>query len=233
MTALGYRNSDFLFSDRLIFVEGPSDQATLPVILRKLNKIEPAAVESIGFPIVRGVPGAGKPGSGKKNVASLQNSINRCEEFMMQMSRQAVPHSYLFDGDFQQEEKQQLEATAGGTLQIRFLARKELENYLLEPKALARVIKGEMDLFGILQPSPTPEEIESLVWKLLGKTPDNASLSELSAGIKGSEILTGLFDTFTLPYDKIRHAKLIAEFIEDPGKADWEEIWFTLSDCLQ
>jgi hypothetical protein len=128
----------------LIIVEGISDHLALEVILKRLGKTSMFLIDSTGFPLMHGVPGAGKAGSKKKNVKALQTSIIRCEEFLQEISRSRIPRVYLFDGDFDKHERQQLEATNSGALKVRFLKRYELENYLIEPEAVAHVLTEEL-----------------------------------------------------------------------------------------
>jgi hypothetical protein len=68
---MGYKNSDFAFNDRLIFVEGPSDSTILPLLLKKTAKTTKPAVDATGFPELRGVPGAGRKGGDAKATKVL------------------------------------------------------------------------------------------------------------------------------------------------------------------
>lgn len=145
MESLGYKNSDFLFHNRLIFVEGESDQLIVPTLLSKRDskRLELAAT---GFPIIYGVPGAGRPGTHRKNVRGLQETILRSEKLLAQFGRAEVPHFFLLDGDFTDDERALLEHLAEQAITVRFLKRFELENYLLVPSAIATVINLELRL---------------------------------------------------------------------------------------
>ena len=74
MLALGYENSDFLFQNRLVFVEGESDQAIIPKLLAKKGSSHSMDLAATGFPIIYGVPGAGRPGRLCKNARGLQDT---------------------------------------------------------------------------------------------------------------------------------------------------------------
>lgn len=54
LSHIGFRNSDALFHDFLVFVEGPSDADILPILLKKLD-IDNDTIGTIGFPPLRGV----------------------------------------------------------------------------------------------------------------------------------------------------------------------------------
>ena len=113
---LGYRNSDILFYDAIIVVEGPSDKSILPVLL-SISGINQDAVARIGFPILEGAP---------EKLRSLQAAVTRYEKLISALSQRKLRRMYLFDGDRSPADVQSLKAmrSADGTetVPIKFLA---------------------------------------------------------------------------------------------------------------
>jgi hypothetical protein len=58
------------------------------------------SLATTGFPIIHGVPGAGRPGTNRKNAKRLQTMIMSCEKLLRQFGRAKLERLYLFDGDF-------------------------------------------------------------------------------------------------------------------------------------
>jgi energy-coupling factor transporter ATP-binding protein EcfA2 len=229
---LGYRNSDFVFFDRLILVEGISDHLTLEVILKKLGKTPIFLIDSTGFPLMHGVPGAGKPGSLRKNVTALQTSILRCEEFLQEISRTRIPRVYLFDGDFDKQERQQLEGTKGGTIKVRFLKRHELENYLIDPEAVAHVLTEELRIADPTRSAVSAVEVAALIAEALESMVGNIDRAEALRFVQGSQLLNSVFQHFASEYDKSRHAFLLARQIKNADEAGWQEVWDLVADLF-
>src|SRR5205085_2153013 len=120
---LGYRNSDILFHDSLIVVEGISDSEILPILISKANKL---LVKNgrVGFPYLDGT---------NSDAKSLQTQVLRFERFIASVGRK-VQHTYLLDGDKQYLEGgllQKTKTSAGEPVKIAFLPVRELEHYLL------------------------------------------------------------------------------------------------------
>jgi hypothetical protein len=88
--SLGYRNSDLLFNDRLIFVEGESDQDILPLLLLCNPRLSRPDLEKTGFPV--------RDGEGRLRGRDQQTSLLYWEKFLVQLGKQNSPRVYLFYG---------------------------------------------------------------------------------------------------------------------------------------
>jgi predicted ATP-dependent endonuclease of OLD family len=210
---LGYRNSDALFHDRLVCVEGKSDKHIIPLLLEKDGEIEPGELDRTGFPILEG-SGRGSTG--------LQVSILRYEKLLRAVGRGNQPRIYVLDGDRRGDEKAVLEGTknpiTGQEVPVRFLPRLEIENYLLVPEAIASAVREELVLKGQSR-DVSASEIETRLQELLenddehifpqGREEDGDPFQEA----KGSVVLERVYDAYGLTFNKERSGVLIAKHV--------------------
>jgi ABC-type cobalamin/Fe3+-siderophores transport system ATPase subunit len=126
---IGSRNSDLLLSDAVLFVEGPSDS----VVLRALSG---AAGTPLLLSRVTLLPLGGSD-------TPLPKARARTEVLEGISNRTPIPHMFLLDRD--ERSTGALAALASLGDRVVILQRRELENYLLVPKAirLAMVEKFE------------------------------------------------------------------------------------------
>ncbi len=120
------RNSDVLFSDAVLFVEGPGDREVVTIFSEKMNMN--VAERNINI-----LPMGG--GKHAERGAPIRSDLLR------NISRKAtVPHIFLLDRDERSKgEIHNLEEQLGEQVHI-FQAR-ELENYLLVPRAILAALK--------------------------------------------------------------------------------------------
>jgi hypothetical protein len=148
---LGYRNSDFLFYDRLVFVEGESDSEIFPILLEATGMISNAE-QRTGFPSLDG-------------VGNIQLSILRMEKYLSAVGRTRQPRAYILDGD-QKEDDAVLARTrnpiTGGVIPVKFLPAPEIENYLLVPEAISLAINEEAVVAGDSQMA-TPRDVATVL----------------------------------------------------------------------
>jgi predicted ATPase len=118
---IGARNSDLLLSDAVLFVEGPSDRDVISDWSVKVG-------QSLGQHNVSVLPmgGGDQPERGLPVRSGVLAGISQ---------RSPVPHIFLVDRDERSyAEIERLEKLLGERVHI--LAARELENYLLNPRAL-------------------------------------------------------------------------------------------------
>jgi putative ATP-dependent endonuclease of OLD family len=123
-TELGLRLSTVFMFDRLVFVEGPSDEAVLRIFAEKLG-IDLAS-SNIGFVHMGGV----------RNFAhfAAQSTLDL-------LSRRQVSMWFVTDRDeSEDEEVRNMKARLGPRARLKVLGRRELENYLCDEEALAKFI---------------------------------------------------------------------------------------------
>src|SRR5260221_3878859 len=120
------RNSDVLFSDAVLFVEGPGDRDVLTIFSEKLHM-------NVAERNINVLPMGG--GKHAERGAPIRS------ELLRNISRKAVvPHLFLLDRDERSKgEIRNLEAQLGEQVHI-FQAR-ELENYLLVSRAILAALK--------------------------------------------------------------------------------------------
>lgn len=121
---LGIRLSSIFMYDRLTFVEGPSDEAVFREWASKLGVNLSEA--SVGFVHMKGV----------RNFAYYAN-----EATLALLSRRQVKMLFLIDKDERDDEDvKKLEKTLCGHATLEVLKKRELENYLLIPQAIVKLI---------------------------------------------------------------------------------------------
>jgi hypothetical protein len=224
--SLGYRNSDFLFNDRLIFVEGASDQDVLPVFLSH-NLAFRNELARTGFPTM--------DGEGRLRGGKRESSLLHYERLLSQLGRSSLPRVYLFDGDCEQDERNVLRNMPGlsAAAAIGFLPRAEIENYLLVPEAICQALQELAQVEGGERRGVSVEAIQSELTRLLAE-PKNyvggAAGDERTA--KGSMILNQLFDAYGFRYQKRATGRLIAEHVTRENQSHLAEVWEAVSGAF-
>jgi len=224
--SLGYKNSDLLFSDRLIFVEGESDQEILPLLLSRNPKISVADLERTGIPVMNG--------EGKLRGRDQQRSLLYWEKFLIQLGKNKMPRVYLFDGGCVQDDRKLLEKSQvfepGNPGLLRFLTMHEIENYLLVPDAIFSALKELAEFEREPIEDLALERVTSVLQDVMSKR-DNQKLYPNGSGenpiqnVKGSVVLDMFFSQFRIRYDKRRVGRLIATKITEKNQPLLEEIW--------
>jgi predicted ATPase len=123
---IGSRNSDVLLSNAVLFVEGPGDRDTFSVWSKTLSSnLEEHNITL--FPM-----GGGEHSDRKAKVRS---------DVLTGISQKApVPHLFVLDRDERSEaEVDKLQGSLGA--KVHLLQRRELENYLLVPRALLAALR--------------------------------------------------------------------------------------------
>jgi len=130
---VGVRNSDVLFSDAIVFVEGPGDRDVLTTWCTTLG-------ESLAERNISVLPMGGGDFSNQKVVP-------RKEALEAIAGNATVPHLFVFDRDERPDEEiSHLQKSLGEA--VYFLERRELENYMLTPAALLGTIKAKLQNTG-------------------------------------------------------------------------------------
>ena len=130
---LGIRLSSLFMFDRLVFVEGPTDED----VIREWASIcgINLAQASVGF----------VPMGGVRNLAHFAT-----EATINFLSKRRVSIFFMLDRDEREEaEVKHLSAQLGNKAELIVLKKRELENYLLGPKAIAKFIELKYQLLGV------------------------------------------------------------------------------------
>jgi len=204
LSHLGFRNSDLLFHDALIFVEGASDPPLFEALFEKAGCSTPKALD-VGYVELGG--------TGEfQSFDAIQRLVIVQERLLQSFSKTHVPHVYLFDGD-KAEYRERLERTkpAGTTITPVFLDVYEVENYLLDAASIEIAINSELRSLD-LPTTATVEIIQKRLDVLL--CPEKLGAAEQkkfypqgwkdkpSFALKGSRALEDIYSSFSLTYNK-------------------------------
>lgn len=189
LSALGYKNSDLLFSNKLLFVEGPSDVAILPNMLKTGGASE-SDVDWLGMPQLEGA-------NPVKNTADMVRQIVRYESLVKALGRNSIPRLYLLDGDRDHAEVRRM--TLGENASALLLKKEEIENYMLQPSAIAKAIASEAKTYD-LEIHPSESNIEIQI--------SNLAKENIT---KGSRVLSKIYEGYKLSYSKVHGGKLISQ----------------------
>ncbi len=144
LNTLGVRNSDILFSDAVLFVEGKSDRDILKVWAETLG----VSLDAQGTSILLV----------ESTEAAVRDTKTRSELLQQLSQATTVPHRILLDRDERPEaELKALRGVLGESVHV--LARRELENYLLVPNILARVMSARFE-----QQKQSPPDYLDMNW---------------------------------------------------------------------
>lgn len=140
---LGLRLSSLFMFDRLVFVEGPSDEQLLRTFADTLNVSFGQA--SLGF-VTTG---------GARNFTHYATAAT-----LSFLRKRNVRTVFVLDRDERDlADLEDLQNRVDGVSEVKLLRRRELENYLIHPDALARFIYSKSNGAS----TPTPEEISAAI----------------------------------------------------------------------
>jgi hypothetical protein len=149
---LGMRLSSFFMFDRLVFLEGPSDETIIREWASTLGTNLSQA--NVGFISI----------GGARNFAHFAS-----ESTLSFLTKRQVSMWFLIDRDEKEEpEILKLRAILGHNATLHVLVKREIENYLLCPRAIAEMITLKTETSEDGQKQPTEQEIAAL----LGKSAD-------------------------------------------------------------
>jgi predicted ATPase len=216
---LGVSLADVFGYDRIIWVEGPTEQECFPRLLRLNGSRLPLGV---GFVAVKQVG----------DFETRRNKTKLIVEIYNQLAKRSplVPSFAIFSFDREQrrsEEIARLQGDLGPALS--FLPRATYENYLLHPTAIAAVLKGEL---GSMNGVPPPEDIER--WF----RDNNYALDDANfvATCDAPKILAQLFKELSdhrLQYRKTSHSVSITQWLIDNGADHLQELSAYVSELVR
>jgi putative ATP-dependent endonuclease of OLD family len=144
---LGLKLSTVFMFDRLVFVEGPSDEAILRQLAEKLD-ID-LAKNNVGFVRMGGV----------RNFAHYA-----AEATLDILSRRKVIMTFIADRDERDDtEVAQMIGRLGERALLRVLLRRELENYLLDPTGVQSFIAEKLQLSRSDRPVPAADAVRATI----------------------------------------------------------------------
>ncbi|MFD4819546.1 ATP-dependent nuclease, partial [Peribacillus butanolivorans] len=205
LSGIGINNSDFALSDKVLFVEGETEEAIIPKILGHFG------MKQIGYNYrILKMKGTGNEFSKK---SAMTRNKEKLDLILSGISTSPIPYKILIDSDEKTDEKmKQIEDKYGDSVLI--LERREIENYFLDCyEELSEVIN-----INIGAEVSNSGEIESFIEELLTRT-DNKKLfprvgvANSIKSIIGSQALELLFEKYELSYNKIIHGVQITNLV--------------------
>ncbi|MEK4536345.1 AAA family ATPase [Peribacillus sp. FSL K6-1552] len=220
---LGISNSDFSFADRVIFVEGPTEEKILPLIFKKNG------FRQVGFNY-KIISLNGTDRDFMKRSAMVNNS-EKLESIFNAISHSPIPYRILLDRDEKTQDKIiELETNYQGKIVV--LPRREIENYFLIEEAICALIKNH-----------TPEEevkLDNIKEYIKNCLADKQNKNFYPRGcntplddIKASKVLEEILSKYSIKYNKIIDGLFIVEWLYQNGYHVLDEIYNFFADFLQ
>ncbi|WHX62774.1 ATP-dependent nuclease [Peribacillus frigoritolerans] len=205
LSEIGVNNSDFALSDKVLFVEGETEEAIIPIILSHFG------MKQIGYNYrILKMNGTGNEFSKK---SAMTRHKEKLDLILRGISTSPIPYKILIDSDEKSDAKiKEIEEKYGDNVFI--LERRELENYFLDCyEELSHVINinFESDVCNL-------GEIESFLGELLTRTDDKklfprGVVANPVNNVVGSQALESLFEKYGLSYNKIIHGVQITNLV--------------------
>jgi putative ATP-dependent endonuclease of the OLD family len=145
---LGIRLSALFMFDRLVFIEGPSDEQVLREFAATLGIN--LSQQSVGF----------VPMGGVRNLAHFA-----AESTLAFLTKRRVRMWFIIDRDERDDEEvQRLTKSLENKASVKVLRKREIENYLISPRAIMEFIQIKQRLANIdVQHSPTIKQVERAI----------------------------------------------------------------------
>jgi predicted ATP-dependent endonuclease of OLD family len=224
LNEIGLHNSDFSFADKLIFVEGETEECILPKLLKTFG------MEQIGYNyIILNMKGTGKEFS---NRGAMNNNAAKLKMILSGLSATTpIPYLIVIDRDERNEDQiRGLHEAYGDHISI--LTRREIENYFLdcyeEISHAINKIKPEQKI--------TKEIVENDIKSIINDTSDRTLYPKIKEilirDVKGSKVMEYLFKKYELQYSKVYHGGIISSLILEHSPTKMKEVADLISPFL-
>jgi predicted ATPase len=232
MVDIGARLSDAFGADDILWVEGPTEELCLPLILEKVAKIP-----LLGTAIIAVKHTGDLEGKHAKTVAEIYKQLSK--------GRGLLPPAVGFIFDREERSNESLERMRRECGSVAFLQRRLYENYLLNPRALAALVNG---IEGFSTTTITAQSIENWVqrevdgWlegspeskrRKYGPPPADGTLWRQA--IHGANLLKYLFSDMSetrVSYDKVQYSVRLTQWLVENCPEDLQEVAFLLKNVL-
>lgn len=201
---IGISNSDFALSDKVLFVEGETEEVILPMILEHFG------MKQIGYNYR--ILKMGGTGSDFIKKTSMTNHREKLDLILSGISPSPIPYKIIIDMDEKSFEKiVEIKEKYGENIIV--LDRREIENYFLESFT---EISKTINIYAEEVVS-NPKEIEETINEILIRKdskklfPRDNSMPLIN--VIGSRLLELVFDEYGVIYNKIIHGTIITELI--------------------
>lgn len=219
---VGARLSDAYGADNILWVEGPTERDCFPMILEKYSQQRLMGTEVVPVLSVDEVLG-----KGADRVVGIYRQLSQGKG----LRPPAI--GFIFDRECRKKEKRKdLERQLDE--RVRFLDRRMYENYLLEPQAIAAVLK---EMPSVNRRAVTAKSIKNWLEKEIKKSgylcnlPDEPWLIT----VDGAKVLDRLFSHFsgqTITYKKVEHGVKLTRWLLDNEAGDLQEVAVLIEGLL-
>jgi ABC-type branched-subunit amino acid transport system ATPase component len=223
LSEIGARLSDVFGADKILWVEGRTEEICFKRIATQYLKIELLATEIIGVTHVGDLEGRHK-----KVIFEIYQKL--CE------GRGLLPPAlgFCFDREkLSQADMEELTKDSNGLIQ--FIPRRMYENYLLNPKGIAAIL-NEVDAG---KGTDVTEE-QANEWLTKNRLSPNyihsSDHNEWLKKVDAAKLLNGLFNDLTetrVRYDKLKHGEKLTDWIIQNSPADFDELSAFLKNVLR
>jgi predicted ATPase len=224
---VGARLADVFGFDRVLWVEGETEEICFPIILREL-----ARKHLMGTAILRVQHSGDFNRKDARTVFSIYERLSHLEGGL-------VPPvvGFIFDREARKStEREDLRRQSNN--RIHFTPKRLYENYLLNPAAIAAVVN---DIEGFSRRKVTPQRVRKWLDKNLKeskyyrplKVPDNRN--EWTDDVHGAHLLEDLFAELSqkrVTFDKTEHSVALTQWIVRHSPADLDEILRLIIDAV-
>lgn len=212
---LGVENSDWTSTDAMIFVEGPSDKVLYRRLLQKIG-YEKSLTNVVFVPI-----------GGTGTIRSRQRDFffRLCSMILEGVSKLPISYFCVFD----RHEKDDQEITKlqeRHREKVKLLSRYEIENFLLEPSAICKAIREEVETYckdqtekerivSNLQPSIIGDMFEDKKNNPKFYPDRHPDPESWEVCIRGSSLMDEIYARWQVPYQKTTSGPRIVKYLSE------------------
>lgn len=209
LTELGIGPADLWLPDRLLWVEGASDETVFRTLLKE--EVDPASAAGLR---IRPMPESSRFTGRTRRHADA--AYRFCKEVADAVSPLSVEMLFLFDRD--EKDSSIMDAISeASSNRARFLPVREIENLFLDVDVLHAAVTHRAET--LEQAPPSRSEVQTFLAQLLAAAGDRRLFpspprqpESAVVDVRGSAVLDEMFWRYTTSrYDKIRDAKLLTE----------------------
>jgi predicted ATP-dependent endonuclease of OLD family len=202
LSDIGVKNSDFALSDKVLFVEGETEEVVIPIILSFFGFIQ----IGYNYRIIK-MKGTGNEFSKK---SAMTRNKQKLDMVLGEISESPIPYKIIIDLDEKTEEKiEEIKSKYDDNVVI--LKRREYENLFLDCyNEIAEVI-NEDKVDGSVSPVQIEAEIRTLLLDTKDKKLYPKDTKDALKNVVGSEILERIFLKYSVFYNKITHGLRLTE----------------------
>lgn len=230
LAEVGVRLGDVFGADRILWVEGPTEERCFPLVTMHLVKSPNMETEIVGV-----LQTGDLEGRHSDRVFQIYEKLSR--------GRALLPPAVAFVFDREDRTSKEMEdLNRRGKGRVRFLSRRMYENYLLNPRAIYKVIQADEAFSG--QVENTVVEQKMLDWWEAHKW-DSKYFGDLKSqdisdefwleNVHGARFLYDLFSHLSdgrIGYEKVVHGYAITQELIERHPEDLEEVRVLLKELL-